>query len=83
MSNKERSVRFSTKKPIEHESFDYPDNSDFDRIMKMPLPPVYDDNRFNQLDLYTASSLGSEYVDVSILYFIIFSCINPNFFSKL
>jgi hypothetical protein len=63
--SKERSVRFSTKKPIEHESFDYGDegNSDFEKLMRMPPPSMVEDKKFDQLDMCTAASLGWEFVE--------------------
>ena len=66
--SKERSVRFSNKKPIEHESFDYGDdgNSDFEKLLRMPLPSMIDDKRYDQLDMCTAASLGREFVDVRL-----------------
>uniref|UniRef100_A0A914YUG1 SAM domain-containing protein n=1 Tax=Panagrolaimus superbus TaxID=310955 RepID=A0A914YUG1_9BILA len=63
--SKERSVRFSTKKPIEHESFDYGDdgNTDFEKLMRMPPPALIEDKKFDQLDMCTAASLGWEFVE--------------------
>ncbi|KAE9556049.1 hypothetical protein FO519_000683 [Halicephalobus sp. NKZ332] len=65
MSSKERSVRFSTKKPVEHESLDYGDdgNADFERIINLPLPKLVEDNQFDRLDIFTAASLGWEFVE--------------------
>uniref|UniRef100_A0AC34QK63 SAM domain-containing protein n=1 Tax=Panagrolaimus sp. JU765 TaxID=591449 RepID=A0AC34QK63_9BILA len=65
MSAKERSVRFSTKKPVEHESFDYGDdgNAEFEKIISFPLPSVMSDDKFDTLDIFTAATLGWEYVE--------------------
>lgn len=70
MSSKERSVRFSTKKPVEHESLDYGDdgNVDFERILALPMPKLAEDNQFDRLDICTAASLGWEFVEVCLIF---------------
>uniref|UniRef100_A0A7E4W2J8 SAM domain-containing protein n=1 Tax=Panagrellus redivivus TaxID=6233 RepID=A0A7E4W2J8_PANRE len=65
-STKERSVRFSTHGPVEHESLDFgvdERNIDFDRIMAMEPPPFISDEEFIELDACTAASLGWEFIE--------------------
>lgn len=56
----QRSVRFSTKKPVEHESEDTGewDFDDFRKLLRVPLPKVVTDSNYNQFDVHTAASLG-------------------------
>ena len=62
-----RSVRFSTKKPVEHEAADLLgdwDQDEFQKILRLPLTKIINDAYYDRLDVHTAASLGISGKDV-------------------